>query len=258
MSARALAIATFVRKELREFLRGWRAWVLLGVLGVFALTGPVTARYMREILAATLGEAGTAGLPIPEPTYVDSYLQWTKNLGDLVLFVVIVLLAGVVAGECRQGTAVLVLTKPLPRAAFVLTKAGTHLVLLVAAVVAGTAVTWVGTRLLFPVAPVGPLAAAVAAWLVLGALVVAIMVLASTCVDSTGAAAGIGFAAYLLLTVAGIWAPLKRVTPAGLRDLPAALAAGRPVEAVGPVLSALGLIAILCAAAVLVFRRREL
>jgi ABC-2 type transport system permease protein len=124
-------------------------------LGVFAVTGPLTARYIREILGATLGDAGAAGLPIPEPTYVDAYLQWTKNLGDLVLFLVVVLLAGVVAGECRAGTAVLVLTKPLPRAAFVLTKAATHAVVLAVAVAVGTALTWVVTRLLFPAAPVG-------------------------------------------------------------------------------------------------------
>lgn len=247
----------FARKEVREFARGWRAWVLLGVLTMFALTGPITARYVREILRAALGDQAS-GFPIPQPTYVDAYLQWTKNLGDLVLFLVIVLLAGVVCGECRQGTAVLVLTKPLGRRSFLLAKAMVHTGVLAVAVAAGTAMTWAVTRLLFPVAPAGPLIAAAAAWLVLGALFVAIILLASSCVSSTGAAAGLGLAAYLLLTLGGLWAPLKRFTPVGLRELPAALAAGQRVDVAGPVLAAVVAIVVLLFAAVAVFDRREL
>ena len=250
----------FARKEVREFLRGWRAWVLFGVLAMFALTGPLTARYVREILGAAMGDQ-TAGIPlpaIPDPTYVDAYLQWTKNLGDLTLFLVIVLLAGVVCGECRQGTAVLVLTKTLPRRSFVLAKAAAHMGMLAVAVSVGTVVTWGVTRLLFPVAPPGPLVAAVAAWLLLGTLFVAIIVLASACVSSTGAAAGIGLAAYLLLTLGGLWAPLKRFTPVGLRELPAALVAGRPVDAAGPVLATVVAVVVLLLVAVAVFERREL
>lgn len=249
----------FARKELREFVRGWRAWVLLGVLAMFAITGPVTARYVREILGAALGDQASGfPIPIPEPTYVDAYLQWTKNLGDLVLFLVIVLLAGVVCGECRQGTAVLVLTKPLRRRTFLLAKAAAHIGVLTVAVAAGTALTWAVTRLLFPVAPASPLVAAAATWLLLGALFVAIILLASAAVSSTGAAAGIGLAAYLLLTLAQLWAPLKRLTPAGLRELPSALAAGRSVDWAGPVLATVVAIVALLFAAVAVFERREL
>lgn len=250
----------FSRKELLEFVRGWRLWVLAAVLGVFALTGPITARYLREILGAALGDQG-GGLPLPpmpDPTYVDAYLQWTKNLGDLVLILVVVLFAGVICGECRQGTAVLMLTKPLRRSTFVLAKAVTAMAVVAGSVAAATALTWLVTRLLFPVAPVGPLVAAVGGWLLLAGVFIAVTVLASAWVQASGAAAGIGLAAYLLLTVAGVWAPLRRVTPAGLRDVPGALAAGQPVEAAGPALAAVASIAVLLLLAVWVFDRREL
>lgn len=257
MSRGSGAFSTFVGKEVREFTSGWRVWVLAGLLAMFALSGPPLALYAREILQSALG-AQAEGLLIADPTYVDSYQQWTKNLGDLVVFAIILLLAGIVSGECRQQTAVLVLTKPLRRREFVLAKVLTQAAILTVAVVAGSALTWAITRMLFAAAPVEPLAAAVGAWLVLGVFYVGVMVLASSAVPSSGGAAGIGIGVYVVVMVGGLWEPLRRFTPAGLRELPAALAAGQPVEVFWPVVVTLVATGVLVVGAVALFARREL
>lgn len=248
----------FARKEASEFVRSWRGWVLFGALALFAVTGPITARYMAQILGAALGSSAANALPIPEATYVDAYQQWTKNLGDAVSMLLIIATAGVVAGECRSGTAVLMLTKPLSRRAFVLTKLAVSWALLAAGVLTGTALTWGVARLFFPGAPPGPLLRAVAAWLLLAAFLLTVVVAASAALSSTGAAAGVGFATYLLLAAASAWEPLRDATPAGLARLPAQLAAGQAHEAGGSLATTLLLVAVLAWGAVLAFQRREL
>ncbi len=135
-----------MRKEFTEIRRTWRWLVLPGLLLFFAVSGPVTARLSPELLRSVLGTDAN----LPTPTYLDSWAQWTKNLSQLGVFVLLGTLGGAVSGEVRQGTALLVLTKPVSRAAFVLAKVVANAVLVVVAVVIGMLVTWVTTVALFP------------------------------------------------------------------------------------------------------------
>ena len=62
------------------------------------------------------------------------------NLAQLVIIAVIIAGAATISSERRAGTAVLVLTKPISRAGFVVAKAISQLVVLVVATVLGVAV----------------------------------------------------------------------------------------------------------------------
>lgn len=249
-------LRAFLRKEFRETLRTWRIWVLPSLLAFFAVTGPITARYTREIVAMAMGSPAIAAA-LPEPTYLDAYAQWTKNLGQMAIFAIILSLGGCVSGEVRQGTAVLVLTKPLSRAAFILAKVVAHICLIVVATTGGAALTWAVTRVAFPAAPLGPLMRATATWLLLASLFVALMVLASSLVGSAAGAAGLGLLAFVVLGMAAFWAP-ARLGPPGLLGLPDRLlsAAGEPVW--WPLISSVALIGVVVAAAIGHFRRVEI
>ena len=74
-------MAAFAGKETREILRTWRIWVLPGILLLFALTGPVLARFIRYLVGALAGDQ-LGGFKMPTPTYVDAYTQWVKNLSQ--------------------------------------------------------------------------------------------------------------------------------------------------------------------------------
>jgi len=107
----------FTRKEAREILRMWRVWVLPGILLLFALTGPVRARFTPEIVGAVAGNQ-LGGLTLPTPTYLDAYTQWIKNLPQVAQSALIIIYGGIVSAETKSGTAVLVLTKPVSRTAW--------------------------------------------------------------------------------------------------------------------------------------------
>lgn len=249
----------FLRKEVSEILRTWRIWVLPGIVVFFALSGPVLARFQAELIATLLpaGESGIS-IQIPEPRFADAYLQWTKNLSQMVLFAVIIMFGGMISGEKRSGTAVLVLTKPLSRAAFVVAKFMSQAGLLVVAVVVGALLTWAMTYAMFGEAPAAVLAEATCAWLVFAVLFVAIMELFSATLDSQAGAAGLGFLVYILLSIASLWGPALRHSPAGLISAPNALILGEAEPLLWPILASVVLALACLVASVAVFRRREL
>lgn len=249
----------FLAKESREILRTWRIWVLPGIVLFFAISGPPLARVTPELLGTLMSEQQT-GLVIqmPDPTYVDAYLQWTKNLSQMVLFVIIIMLGGMVSAEKRSGTAALVLTKPLSRTAFVLAKFVSQATLLIVTVAVGAALTWATTFAVFGEAPVGPLARATGAWLVFGVLFVALMELLSASLDSQAGAAGIGFGCYIGISIATMWGPALEYSPAALVGAPTEIVMGEAVTLGWPIATSVALTALLIFAAVAVFCRREL
>lgn len=249
-------LVAFARKEAVEILRTWRIWVLPGMLLFFAVSGPVLAKLTPQILGA-VGGSQFAGV-LPTPTYLDSYGQWAKNLTQIVLFAVIIIYGGLISGEHRSGTAILVLTKPVSRPAFVVAKAAVHAVFLTVIVVLGTFVTWGGTALVFGRAPGAALWSSAVAWLALGVLFLGVMTLLSTLLDSQAGAAGIGLGVFALVSVAGLWEPLGKYSPAALPGQTAALAAGKGSAILWPVVTSLALAALLVAAAAFVFRTKEL
>ena len=249
--------AAFARKEATEILRTWRIWVLPGILLFFALTGPAMARYTPEILKLAVGSQ-MAGFTLPKPTYSDSYSQWVKNLSQIVMFALIIIYGGIVSSERKSGTAVLVLTKPVSRPAFILAKLLVHALFLAASVMAGTLITWGGTAIFFGSAPAAPLFASAGAWCVFGFLFLALMILLSTAVGSQAGAAVIGLGVYALLSAVTLWKPLAAYSPAALVGGPSLLAAGGRFAALWPVTTSVFLAALLLSAAAVVFNRKEL
>lgn len=251
------SVQEFARKEVGEILRTWRIWVLPGIVFFFAVTGPILARFTPELVGALVGSQ-LGGLKLPPPTFADSYGQWIKNLSQIVLIAIVIVYGSLVSGEIRSGTAALVLTKPLSRTSFVVTKAVVHCAFVVIVVSLGALLTWLITFFIFGAAPAAALWGSTGEFLVLAVLFVALMTLLSVLIGSSAGAAGIGLAAYVVLSVAAIWKPLTDHSPAGLATQPAALAAGKDAAVLWPILTGLVLTCILVAGAGAAFRRKDI
>ena len=246
----------FARKETQEILRTWRLWVLPGILMFFAATGPPLARYTPEIVTAFAGDQLT-GL-IPTATYLDAYGQWTKNLTQIALFALIIIYGGIVSAESRSGTAILVLTKPVSRSAFVVVKAVVNSVFVAVLLIVGTLVTWGLTAVMFGTAPAGPLWSSALVWLVIAVQFIALMTLLSVVIGSAAGAAGAGLGFFVLASIASIGKPLASYSPAGLTSQATSLAAGTTAAPLWPVLTSLVLSVALVTLAAVLFRRKEL
>jgi len=252
------ATLVFARKEAVEIVRTWRIWVLPAIILFFAITAPLLARFTPEIVGAVAGDQ-LGGLTLPPGTSLDAYGQWIKNLSQITLFALIIIYGGIVSSETSSGTAILVLTKPMSRTAFVAVKAAVHSTFLVALAVIGALITWGLTAAVFGTAAPGPLWSSTLIWIVLGVFYIGLMTFFSVLIPSAAGAAGAGMGAFVLLAIAALWKPLGDHSPAGLAGQAAALAAGKTVpDLLWPVLVSLGAAVALVAAAALLFRRKEL
>ena len=248
----------FFGKELREIVRTWRIWVLPLIMVAFGVLSPVTAEVTPALLES-LSEAD-AGIvvQIPDPTTASAYQEWMQNLAQVGLIAVVVSMAGMIARERKSGTAVLVLTKPVSRAAMVAAKVAANALLLVVAVVVGTVACWATTQLFFENVLVSELLGATALWLALAVMFAAVMSLLGVAIRSQGGATGAGLGAYLVIAVLSGWGPARDYSPAGLMSAGARLIAGQEPAVLWPVVSAFLATVVLTAAAVAVFRRKEL
>ncbi|HHW82465.1 MAG TPA: ABC transporter permease subunit [Actinomycetales bacterium] len=242
-------------KELREYTRTWRLWLLGGLFAFFGLVDPVISRFAPEILSTVLRDQ--VPIQLPDPTYLDAAVQWTSDLTQLLMLVVLGVAGAAVAGEVSAGNHVMPLTRPLSRDAFLLSKVVAVILAAALAAVVGTGLASLTTLALFDDVDLLPLWTAVLVWFVLALLLVAVTVAAASAISSTVAALGIGFGTYVLLGILGMWGPARSYSPAGL---PAAIgdAAGGGEVALWPVLTGLVAVVVVLGLAVAIFRRREL
>src|SRR5690606_21638030 len=110
-----------LRKEWLEQWRTSRLLIAAVVLTAFGFSAPLLA-YFTPALIAMLPEAEALAGLIPPPTVGDAVAQYVENLSQFGTLLALLLTMGVVAQEKEKGTAALVLSKPLPRWAFLLAK----------------------------------------------------------------------------------------------------------------------------------------
>lgn len=254
------AFRILLRKELSEGLRTRRVPVVLALFFLIGMAAPLLARFTPDIVAA----AGSASLAdaMPTPTAADAVLQFVKLTGQLGAFVAILLAMGTVAAERDRGTAVLVLTKPVGRPAYLASKmVALAVVLLAASVAAGVAATFYTAVLFEPLSPAGAAVAIALTWV--GLLVpAAVTFLGSVIGPSPAVAAGIGFAWVALTGLLSALPSIGSSMPSALAGHAQAFALGISGAGVGSVGVPLAVsLSVLAAAALIAWRafdRQEL
>jgi ABC-2 type transport system permease protein len=253
-------VSVLLRKELLESWRTLRLPIVAGLFLLVGLSSPLLAKFLPEIIEAAAGDQ-LPPIPIPTPVAVDAADQLWKNLAQFGAIAAIVLAMGAVSTERDRGTAAFVLSKTASRGAFLGAKVAAIAAVLGAGVVLAVAVGWFYTAILFEPLPVaGWIAFGLLAWVGLSCWA-ALTFAGSAVTGSTAAAAGIGFVALLVLSIAAAVPTIGRYLPGGLAAPAVSLAAGAPVEigdVTAPVLGTLAIIAVALAISAGSFRRQEL
>jgi ABC-2 type transport system permease protein len=250
-----IGFGVWLRKEMLEITRTWRRVVLPVLVLFLAVMSPVLAYITPELLRSAASDDPDVVISLPDPTAIDAIQQWAQSLGQIIMFAIIIVAAGSVSNDLRDGTGQLALVKPLGRAAFILAKFVTQVLFLALVVTVGAGVCGVATALVFGEAPTANLVGVTLAWFVFAAMFVALMTLLSTVLGSQAAAVGAGLAIYVLFSIAGIWKPAQEFSPAGLLSGLDELAAGTRPDLAIPVLASLAIGAIALYVAVARFER---
>lgn len=244
-------------KELLEVRRTWRLPVVAGVILFFALMSPVAALLAPAIVDSVAGGQTGVVIKLPDPTYLDSHVQWIKNLSQMGLLLVVFSSAGLLAGERASGTAILIASKPVSRYQFAFAKFVGHAALLALSTLMGALLVWMGTLLAFGQSPAGPLVAMTSVWLA-GAIVAIAVTLVFSAVMHSVAAGIFGLVAFSLAGIAGMWEPARHYTPAGLLTAPGEILAGQTPEVLWPLVTAALLTTCAVGLAGYLFSTREL
>ncbi|MGT2753130.1 ABC transporter permease [Streptococcus porcinus] len=109
-----------LKKEWLESSRSHKALALLIISIIFGILGPLTALLMPDIMAGILPKKLQEA--IPDPTYLDSYAQYFKQVNQLGLILLVFLFSGTLTQEFTRGTLINLITKGLSKKAIILAK----------------------------------------------------------------------------------------------------------------------------------------
>ena len=217
----------FLGKELRETVHTRRIWVLRGFILFAALSSPLITFLMPTLVDRLGGMPQGYAISVPDPTALAAYIEYLGNLGELVMFALVIAYGGIVSSEVRSGTAALALAKPLLRGAFLLAKWLSQLLVIAVAAVVATAACIALTAVLLGVGP-------------------------------APAAGGGGIGVYASFAGLAQFAATSRVTPAGLMPAAQAVLNGEAAHWQAPAATGIAVSAACMAAAVWRFSRREI
>ncbi|MCL1598996.1 MAG: hypothetical protein M3094_07420 [Actinomycetia bacterium] len=199
-----------------EFLRLWRTqrWlILLAVFGVFGALGPLTARYLSELVEAFGGQEAIG--QIPPMTSADGITQYVSNAQQMGLLAVAFIAASALALDAHREIAVFFRTRaPLrdivvPR--FVVSAAAA-----VGAFAVGSVIAFVGTGILLEWLDPWSMAIGVALQSLYLVFVVAVVAWVSSVVRSVPATALISIGSLIVLGLLSLVSPLAPWLPSNL------------------------------------------
>ena len=141
------------RLEWIRLVRTRRLLAIIGVYVFFGFTGPLTARYLDQIL----GRLGTEGVRVefPAPVPADGVNQFVANASQIGLLVVVLVSAAALAFDARREMAVFLRTRVSGVRAIVIPAFTVNTGAAIAGFVAGSLAAWYETVVLL--GPLRPL-----------------------------------------------------------------------------------------------------
>jgi ABC-2 type transport system permease protein len=199
--------------ELLRMVRTHRWVILVGVYGLFGILGPVTGRYMTEILGNFAGEIT---IEMPDPRPLDGIAQFVSNATQLGLLAIVIVAASALAIDAREEVAAFLRTRVEHARSLLLPRYVAVTLAAIGALVIGTVIAWGLTTVLLGALP----AEAMVLGTVFGALylafAVAVVAAAGAFVRGMLPTVFVGLGLLLVLPLIGIVPALQHWLPSHL------------------------------------------
>lgn len=249
----------FIGKELKELWKTYQFLILCAVLLLFGISSPLLAKLTPELFSQIDLGLG-APLQLPDATFLDAYAQFFKNMTQICLIVLVLVLSGTIPHELKSGTAMLMLSKGLSRHGFVLSKYAASLLCWTAGYALAGAACFGYTQFLFPDQSPRALGTALFALWLFGAFLLACVAFGGILFSQAYAGALLTGGAVVVCYLAGLIPGVKRFAPTFLASCNLELISG--ARSVPEILPALLVTAALCiillAGGILIFRQKQL
>lgn len=168
----------FTKKEFTEQIRTYRLLIMISTFFLFGMMSPLLAKLMPEIFEGMKIQG--IEIKIPEPTAIDAYAQFFKNMTQMGIIIVLLVFGGVISNELTRGTLINILAKGLLRPAVILAKYTAALCLWTVSLILAALTTYGYTIYLFKDAAVPNLFFSVFCLWLFGAFLLSLIFLSST------------------------------------------------------------------------------
>lgn len=173
----------FLKKEIRENIRTNKWMILSIVFAILGMLNPLTAKLTPQILKTILPEGSP--IPLPEPSALDSWAQFFKNINQMGIIVILLVFSGILFNELSKGTLVNILTKGLPRKVVILSKYTLMLLTWTFCLALSFLITWVYTAYLFPAVDIHHLFYSIFCLWLYGAFLLSVLIFSSTIMNNS-------------------------------------------------------------------------
>lgn len=251
-------LVTLIKKELLEQNRTKKLLILAVVFLFVAVASPIFAQ-MTPMILKSISIPGM-NLNLPDPTYTDSIDQFIKNVSQIALLVIVFIVAGSVVDEKNKKTLDMVLSKPVSRVTFVLSKFIGYFVSIGLIFFASSLIFYLYTVSIFGgFSFINFLLMAMMVCLYI-LMIVAVTIFASTIVKNIVVAAGIGFVSFILFgAVASLVEAFKKFSPNYVfSNYQHIVSVGWTNELILPLLSTLLIVMLSVVASIVLFKKQEI
>jgi len=194
-------VIKLMKKELNEYLKTGKFYILLFIFVFFAIFSPVIAKIMPEIIKSI---SQGISITIPPPNWRDSFVQFSKNLNQIVFIVIVLVFLGTVAEEKNHGTASLVVVKGIDRRKWVFSKFLFQLLLSLVLLTIAFFLCYYYTKIFFPDTQFYPVISSTILFAIYLFFVLSLTIFSSSIGNSMLQSAGVFFAIFTVLNILNI------------------------------------------------------
>lgn len=211
-------LCTLIKKDIIYLIRSKKFILLLIVFVLFGMISPLTAKYTPELLSSLGSEYSVIIDAMPEPTATDGYAQLVKNLSQIGIFILIILLSPIIVSEKEKGL-LLKLKLHNVKPQIVLIAYLISQVILISIIYFISAIVFITyTNMLFIAQPTNSILSLVFIWMYIVYYTMVINLMSYYSRTKTQAMI-FSFCFYFLMTIIGIVKQLVYVTPNNLLTL---------------------------------------
>lgn len=200
------------RLEMLRLSRTHRMWILLGVFASFGALGPLTARFLPEIVDAV---GGGVEIAVPPPSPELAMAGYLGNALQIGILAVAFVAAAALAFDAKPEMAVYLRTRA-PIRQILTPRYVVNMTAAVLSFIVGTSIAYVGSTLLIEAPRLGGTVVATLLVAVYLVFVVAMTGLAASIVRSVPGAALVTVATLIVIGIVGLIPPIEPWLPSAL------------------------------------------
>lgn len=207
-------------KDSLEQLKTYRLLIAVVVFLIFGLTSPVLMKMMPKMMPVTETAGGLQMKIIGEASLADAASQYLGLISQMGILLVIIFAMGALTGGSSRRVASMLLSKPISRSDYLLSKYTVNAVMFVVAITLGTLAFYGYSVVLYDYFSPAGLPLSIVCTSVFFLMVLALTILFSALMKSSAAAGGLALLSlFAVAVVPGFFKPIKNYAPGHLMDL---------------------------------------